>query len=86
MLRMKNITSEVEDLSAMVSNRVPEEERIKQKSGCKSRPSRSMLRRNNNSPEIGGGGGGGGGGGREWGGRRRAKIKDSNVVVQDSDN
>ena len=63
MLRMKNKTSEVRDLSVAVSNRVPEEERIQQKSGCKSRPSRSMLRMNNNLPEMGGGGGGGGGGG-----------------------
>ena len=54
MLRMKNITVEVEDLSAAVSNRVPEEERMQQKYGCKSRSSRSMLRMNKSSPEMGG--------------------------------
>ena len=54
MLRMKNITGEVGDLSAAVSKRVPEEERMQQKYGCNSHPSRSMLRMNNNSPEIGG--------------------------------
>ena len=56
MLRMKNRTGEVGDLSAAVSNRVPEEERMQQKSGCKSRPNRSMPRMNNSSPKMGGGG------------------------------
>ena len=54
MLRMKNKTGEVGDLSATMSNRVPEEERMQQKSGCKSRPSWSLLRMNNSSPELGG--------------------------------
>ena len=70
MQRMKNRTGEVEDLSVAVSNRVPEEERIQQKSGYKSHPSQSMLRMNNSLPEIWGGGGGGGGL-VEWVGRRR---------------
>ena len=74
MLRMKNRTGEVGDLFAAVSNRVPEEEIMQQKSGCKSHPSRSMLRMNNNSPELG------------EGGRRRGQIKDSNVAVLDSGN
>ena len=54
MLRMKNKTGEVGDLSAVVLNRVPEDERMQQKSGCNSHPSWSMLRINNSSLEIGG--------------------------------
>ena len=69
MLRMKNRTGEVGDLSAVVSNRVPEEERMQQKFGRKSRPSRSLLRMNNNLLEIFWGGGGG----KKRGGRRRGQ-------------
>ena len=64
MLRMKNITGEVRDLSVAVSNRVPEEERMQQKFGCKSRPNQSMPRMNNSSPKMGG----------EWG-RRQGQNK-----------
>ena len=79
MLRMKNIMGEVRELFAAVSNRVPKEERMQQKSGYKSPPSRSMLRMNNSSPEMGWGGGMG---------RKKtgAKIKDSNAAIQDSGN
>ena len=76
MLRMKNKTGEVGDLSDAMSNRIPEEERLQQKYGCKSRPSRSMLRMNNSSLEIGGGGGGGMG-------RKKTGV---NAVVQDNGN
>ena len=81
MLRMKNKTGEVRDLSTAVSNRVPKEERMQQNSGCKSRPSQSMLRMNNSSPEMEGGEGG------EMGRKNTgAKIKDSSAVVQDNGN